>query len=113
MTPQEKANKILLITCNYHKLTVNEIKNQTRKGKIVRARQQAMNLMWFNSGLTDSQISEIFGKERTTVVHAKKRVKTDCLSVKYCIKFKELESIVFSEVGKGKYTMQFPGNFSI
>jgi chromosomal replication initiation ATPase DnaA len=110
MTPQEKANRILQLTCNYHNLTVDQIMNSTRKGEIVKARQQAMGLIYFNAELSEVLIAEMFGKTHANVNYAKRKVHNK-FGTKYYNQYIELEYIVIKEVGGDK--LKFPGTFSI
>ena len=110
MTPRDKANKILLLTCNYYNLTVDQIMNPTRKEKIVNARQQAMGLIYFNTDLGECLIAEMFGKTHANVNYAKRKVHNK-FGTKYYNQYIELESLVIKEVRGDK--LQFPGTFII
>lgn len=84
--------------CSYFKLTTEEIKRQSRRRRIVKARQIAMYIMR-KKGLTLHCIADFFGKDHTTCIHSERTV-IDLMhtNIEYRIEVNEISSAISNEV---------------
>jgi chromosomal replication initiation ATPase DnaA len=102
-----KACKIINIVCFYHKLS-DLIANYSRKRHIVKARQQAISLIYDYTDLDEREIGLIFGNmDHSSINHARKKVIEDFTSKSYLYEYEKIEEWV-----KG-IKDEFGGNFVI
>lgn len=52
---------------------------KSRKRTVVQARRTAIHLLYVYTRLTVDEIGDLFGQDHTTVVHANKVIRSECL----------------------------------
>jgi chromosomal replication initiation ATPase DnaA len=71
---EAKEQKIIKIVSNYFNINENDLKRNSRKEEVREKRQIAMFFLLKYTHLSQEKIGEIFNKERTTVIHSRKRI---------------------------------------
>ena len=96
--PEIMCNRVQDAVCSHFKLTTEEIKRQSRKRIIVKARQIAMYIMR-KKGLTLHCIAAFFGKDHTTCLHSERTV-IDLMhtDIEYRIEVNEINSAISNDV---------------
>lgn len=62
---------IITIGCEHFKMSLDELKQKTRRREVVYPRQVLMTLMRENTDLSYKQIGDLFGnRDHTTVIHS-------------------------------------------
>jgi hypothetical protein len=84
------------VVCGYFKVNSEEIKSESRKGDIPKARHICMKLTRDNTKLKDKDISAYFGnRDRTTAIYAYKNVGNMLeTNKKYKAQYEEIKNIL-------------------
>lgn len=72
-TPEIMCNHIAVKVAEYHKMTIEELKEHTRKKVVIEPRQLAMRIM-LDKKISLMDIGRYFGFDHTTVIWASKRM---------------------------------------
>jgi chromosomal replication initiator protein len=69
-----KVKIIQDVVCEFYGLTLEAIKQKSRKAEIAHPRQVLSYFLMMNTAMTFQSIGRIFGKDHTTVIYAKRRI---------------------------------------
>lgn len=96
--PEIMCNRVADAVCAHFSLTIDELKEVTKKRKIVKARQIAMYIMR-KKGLTLHCIAAFFGKDHTTCIHSERTV-IDLMhtDIEYRIEVNEINAAISNDV---------------
>ena len=90
------VNQIQEIVSNVTKISVDDIKSQTRKANIVQARHLSMHFSRWNTNLPMLKIALLHGKNNhATIIHADECVSYD---IRKNVKLKEQYDLIKSEI---------------
>ena len=67
--------KLLRIVCNYYKVEVSEVVSDSRKQPLINARAMYSYFATEVYGAIQEDASKLLGKDRTTLIHYKRKVK--------------------------------------
>lgn len=75
---EARRNRIINVITRKTGITFSQMKDSTRKGHVVAARQTAMVFIYLDLGMTYNKIGELFGgRDHSTVIHALKSIRND------------------------------------
>lgn len=66
-----ESEKVISSVCVYFEMSFEELKKPSQKRVIVYKRQMIMYFLAYYTTMTYKEIGRIFGKDHTTVIHAK------------------------------------------
>ena len=69
-----KPEGIINFAAEYFHISVKDMVSKSRKREIVQARMTVMNVLYVNKGISVTRIGQLFNRDHTTVVNAKKVV---------------------------------------
>lgn len=70
-----ESEKVIDVVCRYFEMQLDELKRPTKKRLIVYKRQMIMYFLSHYTTVTYKEIGLMFGKDHTTVIHAKNLIR--------------------------------------
>ena len=70
MTQQVKAKEIVTKVCNYYGIEEKYIYKKLRKKQVINSRHMAIYLVKKHVNMNNTDMAEVFKKDRTTILHA-------------------------------------------